>query len=85
VVLYGLYYYKPTALTSTTESLPYHTLFDGVIRSYVAQMMMLRDEYNVSVEEAIRNRIEAEVVGVIKDRVRRKPGGGQSKIRGSND
>jgi hypothetical protein len=48
-------------------------------------MMMLRDEYNVSVEEAIRKRVEEDVVGAIRERVRRKPGGGQSKIRGSND
>lgn len=85
VVFYGLYFYKPTALTATTDSLPYNGIFDEVIRGYVSQMALLRDEYNVSVEDAMRARAEQDVVSIVKDRLRRKPGGGQSKIRGSED
>ena len=85
VVFYGLYFYKPTALSTTADSLPFHGVFDEVIRTYTTQMALLRDEYNVSVEESLKSRIDQDAISIIKDRVRRKPGGGQSKIRGSED
>jgi hypothetical protein len=85
VVFYGLYFYRPEALDATTDTLPYNGLFDDIIRAYVTQCAMLRDEYNVSVEETMRSRVEADIITIIRERVRRKPGGGQSKIRGSND
>jgi hypothetical protein len=85
VVFYGLYFYKPSALSSSSDTLPYNGIFDEVVRGYVTQLALLRDEYNVSVEEALRGRVEQDVITIIKDRVRRKPGGGQSKIRGSDD
>ena len=85
VVFYGLYFYAPAALTATTDTLPYNGIFDDLIRVYTSQLGMLRDEYNVSVEETIRSRMEADIISIIRERSRRKPGGGQSKIRGSND
>ena len=85
VVFYGLYFYKPTALSATTDTLPYHGIFDDIIRVYTSQLGMLRDEYNVSVEETMRSRMEADIITIIRERSRKKPGGGQSKIRGSND
>jgi hypothetical protein len=85
VVFYGLYFYAPAALAATTDTLPYNGIFDDLIRVYTSQLGMLRDEYNVSVEETIRSRMEADIISIIRERSRRKPGGGQSKIRGSND
>ena len=85
VVFYGLYFYAPAALTATTDTLPYNGIFDDLIRVYTSQLGLLRDEYNVSVEETIRSRMEADIISIIRERSRRKPGGGQSKIRGSND
>lgn len=85
VVLYGLYFYAPTALSATTDTLPFNGMFDEIIRMYVVQMGLIRDEYNVSVEEAIRARAESDIISLIRERVRRKPGMGQSKIRGSRD
>jgi hypothetical protein len=85
VVFHGLYFYKPTALSATTDTLPFHGAFDETIRVYTTQMALLRDEYNVSVEESIRNRIDQDLISIIKERVRRKPGVGQSKMRGSED
>lgn len=85
IVFYGLYFYKPTALSATSDTLPFHGVFDEVIRVYTTQMALLRDEYNVSVEESLKSRIDQDAISIIKDRVRRKPGVGQSKMRGSND
>lgn len=85
VVFYGLYFYTPAALTAASDTMPFNGIFDDLIRVYTAQLGLLRDEYNVSVEEAIRTRMEADVISLIRERNRRKPGGGQSKTRGSND
>jgi hypothetical protein len=85
VVLYGLYFHAPAALTAATDAMPYNGIFDELIRLYTSQLGLLRDEYNVSVEEAIRGRMEVDIVSIIRERSRRKPGGGQSRIRGSRD
>jgi hypothetical protein len=85
VVFYGLYFYAPAAMTAGTDTLPFNGIFDELIRTYTAQMGMLRDEYNVSVEETVRSRLEADIISIIRERSRRKPGGGQSRIRGSRD
>ena len=85
VVFYGLYYYTPTALSATTDTLPFNGIFDELVRQYTTEYGLLRDEYNVSVEESLKGRMEADIASVVRERHRRKPGGGQSRIRGSND
>ena len=85
MVLFGLYFYMPSTLTATTDLLPYNSIFDELVRSYTSQIGMLRDEYNIQVENAIMANIQADVASIIKHRSRSKPHPGQSKIHGSSD
>lgn len=82
VVLFGYYYYKPAALTATTDNLPYDSIFDEPIRAGVVRLALNRDEYNVSVEHAILQELKSEVAYVLRSRNRRRA---QSKIVGSRD
>lgn len=83
IILEGMYFYTPTALSASTDSLPYNGIFDELIRSYTSQLALLRDEYDIRVENSIHNRIESEVLGIIKSRMVKRPVAGQSKIKGS--
>jgi hypothetical protein len=83
LVFFGLYFYLPTLLTTTTDTLPYNDIFDEIVRAYTSEIGMLRDEYNIQVEEMLMARIQADVASVMRYRVKGKPHPGQSKIMGS--
>ncbi|MHA2064639.1 MAG: hypothetical protein ACXABY_09725, partial [Candidatus Thorarchaeota archaeon] len=84
LVFFGVYFYLPTLLTATTDTLPYNNIFDEVVRAYTSEIGMLRDEYNIQVEEMLMARIQADVASVMRYRSKGKPHPGQSKIMGSN-
>jgi hypothetical protein len=85
LVFFGLYFYLPALLTATTDTLPYNAIFDEVVRAYTSEIGMLRDEYNIQVEEMLMARIQADVASVMRYRSKGKPHPGQSKIVGSDE
>ena len=85
IILYGLYFYMPTLLTASTDSLPFDPIFDEIVRQYTSQIAMLRDEYDIKVEAAIMGSIQNEVATILARRIRSTPQPAQSKIRGSDD
>lgn len=85
VVLYGLYYYKHAALTAGANSLVLSEVFDEVVRQYVTESALLRDEYDVRAERDMTARYQDAVVSIIRERSRKKPMSAQSPIWGSRD
>ena len=84
-VLWGKYFYLPTLLDATDDTLPYDEIFDEIIRQYVSIIGMNRDEYDVKFEAAVYTAIQNDVISIMRTRNGRSPSVVQSKIYGSND
>lgn len=82
-ILYGRYFFWPTALSSSSDVLPYPAVFDEVIRSYTSMMAMNRDEYDIRVESALLQGIQQDISSIIHSRTRGRPRPAQSRIYGS--
>jgi hypothetical protein len=72
--LYGLYFYLPSTLSATTDTMPYDPMFDQLVRQYTTILALNRDEYNAQFEVSIMSQIQGEIMSIIRRR-QRYPGG----------
>ena len=67
-VLWGYYWGIPTSLTATGDTVPYSSIFDHVVVESVSLYALKRDEYNISIEAAMRDMVDSEVAAILTRR-----------------
>ncbi len=82
-VLQGWYWAIPTALSSTSDTVPFNAFFDWVIIEYATMRALNRDEYNVQMEMGLVAEAISGVTSIL--RLRKSRTDRQPKIAGSED
>jgi len=82
-VLQGWYWARPTALSATSDTVPYNEYFDEVIKEYVTGRALNRDEYTVQFEAGLLNAAVSGVTSILH--LNRSMTDRQPEIAGSKD